>query len=236
MIATVNLGMAAFLVGVSASVAVLIYKLAMQGAPLHRDYAGSAAAVDGELVDVIGNMGVVRAFGATFREQERVSERVGVEMASRRRSLYYMEKLRLIHALTTALLCAGLLAWGVAMWQRGQASAGDLLLICSLGFLILHSTRDLAVALVDLTQHVARLEEAVDALLVPHGLPDRPGARPLLPGAGRVAFEHAIFAYPERPSVLRGLDLAIEPGQRVGLGRRLGSRQVDRAGAPAALL
>ena len=217
MISTVNLAMAAFLVAVSLSVAVLIYKLAVRGGPLHRDYAGRAAAVDGELVDVIGNMGVVRAFGATFREQQRVSERVGVEMDSRRRSLIYMEKLRLIHAGTTALLCAGLLGWGVVMWQQGRATPGDLMLICSLGFLILHSTRDLAVALVDLTQHVARLEEAVDALLVPHGMPDRAGARALRHGAGRVAFEQAVFAYPGRPPVLRGLDLVIEPGQRVGL-------------------
>jgi ATP-binding cassette subfamily B protein len=54
-------------------------------------------------------------------------------------------------------------------------------------------------------------------LLVPHGMPDRAGARALLPGTGRVEFEHAVFAYPGREPVLRGLDLAIEPGQRVGL-------------------
>ena len=43
-----------------------------------------AAAVDGELVDIIGNFNVVRAFGATFREQRRIDERMGTEMAARR--------------------------------------------------------------------------------------------------------------------------------------------------------
>ena len=217
MIATVNPWMAVFLVSVSAVMAVIVYKLAQRGTPLHRDYAQRAAAVDGELMDVVSNMGVVRAFGATFREHARIGESVGVEMAARRRSLLYMEKLRLTHAVLTALLCAGLLAWGVSMWQHGHASPGDLVLICSLGFLILHSTRDLAVALVDLTQHVARLEEAIGALLVPHALVDREGARPLMPGPGRVAFQGARFAYPGRKPVLNGLDLVIEPGQRVGL-------------------
>ena len=217
LIATVNVAMAGFLVGVSVTLALVIYHLAKRGTPLHRDYAGRAAAVDGELVDVIGNMGVVRAFGATWREQQRVAERVGVEMGARRRSLIYLEKLRLIHAGITAVLCAGLLAWGVLMWQHGHATAGDMVLICSLGFTVMHSTRDLAVALVDLTQHVARLEEAVAALLVPHDLPDRVGARALLPGAGQVQFDRVTFAYPGRSPVLRGLDLVIEPGQRVGL-------------------
>src|SRR5208282_3894967 len=82
---------------------------------------------------------------------------------------------------------------------------------------ILHSTRDLAVALVDLTQHLARLEEAIGALLVPHELPDRPDAVPLRPGPGRVQFDHVRFAYPARAPVLRDFDLTIEPGQRIGL-------------------
>ena len=217
MIASVNARMAAVLIVISGVLAVVIYRLAERGTPLHRDYAGRAAAVDGELVDIISNMGVVRAFGATIREHGRVNESISSEMGARRRSLIYLEKLRLIHAALTAVLCAGLLAWGVVMWQHGRASPGDLVLICSLGFTILHSTRDLAVALVDLTQHVARLEEAIGALLEPHALPDRADAGRLLPGAGRVAFEGVTFAYPGRRPVLNSLDLVIEPGQRVGL-------------------
>ena len=217
LISTVNPMMALALVAVSAALAAVIYRLARNGGPLHRAYATGASAVDGELVDVISNMGVVRAFGATLREHGRIVEAVGTEMTARRRSLIYMERLRLIHSGITALLTAGLLAWGVLMWQAGHASAGDMVLICSLGFTILHSTRDLAVALVDLTQHVARLSEATEALLVPHDLPDHADAIPLVPSAGRVQFQNVRFAYPGRRPVLNGLDLVIQPGERVGL-------------------
>jgi ATP-binding cassette subfamily B protein len=92
-----------------------------------------------------------------------------------------------------------------------------MVLICSLGFTILHGTRDLAVALVDVTQHVARLGEALGNLLVEHDLPDAKGAKPLRVGPGRVSFEQVRFGYPGRPAVLKGLNLNIEPGQRVGL-------------------
>ncbi len=213
----VNPTMAAALVGVAAGLGALIFHLARRGTPLHRSFATKAAAVDGELVDVIGNMGVVRAFGATFREQKRIGATIGVEMGARRASLLYLEKLRLIHAVITAVLIAGVVAWGILLWQHGQATVGDLVLITALSFGILHSTRDLAVALVDLTQHLARLEEAIAALLIEHELPDRPGATALLPGAGQVVFDHVRFAYPGRAAVLREFDLTIEPGQRVGL-------------------
>jgi ATP-binding cassette subfamily B protein len=122
-----------------------------------------------------------------------------------------------LHAFMTVLITAGLLAWAVVMWQRGQATAGDVVLICSLGFTILHGTRDLAVALVDLTQHVARLDEALDALLIAHELPDAPDAVALVSGPGRVDFEHVRFGYPGRPKTLDDLTLNIQPGQRVGL-------------------
>lgn len=217
LIATVNPVMAAGLVLVALSLAALIFRLARRGTPLHRTYASRAAEVDGELVDVIANMPVVRAFGATLREHRRIAADIGIEMQARRHSLIYLEKLRLIHAALTAVLTALLLGWGVALWQVGHASAGDLVLICSLGFTILHGTRDLAVALVDLTQQVARLEEAIGALLVPHDLPDQADAKRLVPDTGRVVFEHVRFAYPGRSSVLRDLNLTIEPGQRVGL-------------------
>ena len=76
----------------------------------------------------------------------------------------------------TVLLIIGVLAWVILLWRSGAATTGDVVLICTLGLGILHATRDLAVALVDVTQHMARLSEALATLLVPHDLRDHPEA------------------------------------------------------------
>ena len=123
-IGSVNPTLALILVALALSLGALIYRLARGGTPLHRAYAGRAAAVDGELVDVIGNMGVVRAFGATFREQRRLGARIGAEMDARRASLIYLERLRLLHAVLTALLTAGVVACGIVMWQHRSGDGG----------------------------------------------------------------------------------------------------------------
>jgi ATP-binding cassette subfamily B protein len=138
-------------------------------------------------------------------------------MDARQQSLLYLERLRLLHAVITALLSAGLLGWALWLWDQGRATSGDIVLVSSLGFTILHGTRDLAVALVDVTQHVARLAEAVKTLLEPHGMPDREGATELKASGGRVDFEQVTFAYPRRRPILEHFDLHIEAGQRVGL-------------------
>lgn len=216
-IGSVNLQLAGSLLAIALALGALVFSMARKGAGRHRDYAEKAAAVDGELVDIIGNFNVVRAFGATFREQARLGDRMDAEMAARRHSLYYLEHLRLVHAVLTALLTAGAVGWGIVLWQNGQAQVGDLVLITSLAFNILHGSRDLAVALVDLTQHVARLDEAISTLLTPHDLEDLPDAADLPASRGEVTFEQVRFAYPNRSAVLNDFNLAIRPGERVGL-------------------
>ena len=216
-IGSVHLKLAGGLLALALLLGAVVFTLARRGTPLHRVHAEQAAGVDGELVDVISNFSVMRAFGATAREQARLAGTIGVEMASRRRSLYYMEHLRLIHAVLTALLTAGVVGAGVMLWLDGQATVGDLVLLTSLAFTSLHGTRDLAVSLVDLTQYLARLEEAIGALLLPQELPDAPRAIVLPSGPRHVTFEDVSFSYPGRTPVLENFNLTLAPGQRVGL-------------------
>jgi ATP-binding cassette subfamily B protein len=222
LIATVSVPMAAGLAALAAILVMAMFRLAAAGKPLHHAFADRAAAVDGEMVDVVGNMPLVRAFGGLAHEFRRFGATVTREMQARRRSLLYLEKVRLLHALTTVVLTIGLLAWAVRLWQRGAATPGEVVLVCTLGLSILHATRDLAVALVDVTQHVARLSEALQTLLLPHQMQDHPQAQPLLRGGASVAFENVRFSYPDGRQVFEDFNVRIEPGQRVGLVGRSG--------------
>jgi ATP-binding cassette subfamily B protein len=217
LIATVSLPMAAGLAVVSALMVILMFYMAAAGRPLHHDFASKAAAIDGEMVDVIGNMSLVNAFGGKTREHHRFDWIIDLELVARRRSLLYLEKLRILHAVVTIVLTTGVLAWAVALWQRGLATTGDVVLTCTLGLAILHATRDLAVALVDATQHVARLAEALPMLLVPHDLRDHPEATRLVDRGARVVFDNISFSYPDGRTVFKNFSLGLEPGQRVGL-------------------
>jgi len=216
-ITTVSPSMAAVLIAVAGVGIVVMFRLAAAGKPLHYAFADKAAAVDGEMVDVVGNMPLVRAFCGLGRELSRFDSTVDRELAARQRSLIYLEKLRLFHALVTVLLIIGLLAWAIVLWQDGAATTGDVVLICTLGLTVLHATRDLAVALVDVTEHLSRLAEALSTLLIPHALRDHPKAIPLEKCQGEITFENVSFTYPDGRRVFTDFDLSVEPGQRVGL-------------------
>jgi ATP-binding cassette, subfamily B, bacterial len=216
-VATVSLPMAGVLMALAGILVVAMFHLAAAGRPLHHEFAHRAAAVDGEMVDVVGNMPLVWSFCGVGREHSRLDATIDREMAARRRSLLYLEKLRLFHAVVTVVLIIALLAWAIVLWQNAGATAGDVVLVCTLGLSILHATRDLAVALVDVTQHLARLSEALATLLVPHRLRDHPQATSLVRSGATVEFENVDFCYPDGRRVFRDFSLRIDRGQRAGL-------------------
>src|SRR5579862_4544937 len=217
LVCTISLPMAGALAIVAGIMVVVLFRFAAAGRPLHHDFARKAAAVDGEMVDVVTNMPLVRAFGGFLRERRRFDTTVDREMDARRRSLFYLERLRIFHAIVTVLLTLGLLTWAITLWTQGAATTGDVVLACTLSISVLSATRDLAVALVDMTQHIARLAEAVATLLVPHELYDHPEAAPLIRRGASVKFEHVDFRYPDGRQIFQDFNLSFRPGERVGL-------------------
>src|SRR5438552_16094844 len=118
LIGTVSLTMSAGLTLIAGIMVLAMFRLAAAGKPLHDDFADKAAAVDGEMVDVINNMPLVRAFCGLSYEHDRFDATVHRETAARGRSLRHPEKLRLTHAAVTAALILALLAWAFILSER----------------------------------------------------------------------------------------------------------------------
>jgi len=222
LVATVSWAIALVLLIAGVLVMTVIYRMAKAGQPLHHTFAKRAAIVDGEMVDVVSNMSLVNSFGGLRHEHRRFDVAVMQEMIARKRSLMHLERLRLLHALSTIVLTFGILAWALVLWQQQAATTGEVVLVCTLGIAVLSATRDLAIALVDVTQHIARLSEALRHLLVPHQMRDDPAATRLSPAGANVAFKNVAFTYPDGRRVFEALSLKIPAGERVGIIGRTG--------------
>ena len=71
LVATVSVPMSLGLAVIAGIVVVAMFRFAAAGKALHHDFADKAATVDGEMVDVISNMPLVRAFCGVRREHGR---------------------------------------------------------------------------------------------------------------------------------------------------------------------
>jgi ATP-binding cassette subfamily B protein len=220
---TINWRLTAVLLLIVGVLGATIGWLAAHGKELHQSFAGHAAHVSGDLTDVVSNIGLVRAFGAARREQERLSIKIDDEMQAQRASLRSLERLRLFHAFTVFGVTAGVLIWSVELWRRGEISTGDVVLTTTLGFTVLHASRDFAMALVDMVQQFAKLGEAVQVLGLPHEMQDAPDAKPLVIRGGAINFKNVNFSYPSGQAVLTHFQLDVPAGQKIGLVGRSGA-------------
>ena len=134
-LAAVSIPMAAVLVVAAAVIVVVaMFHFAAAGRPLHHDFAKKAArrstarwSMWSEICRSsgrsAGRLASIRASDATIAH----------EMTARQRSLRYLEILRLSHALVVVLMTLALVAWAIELWRQQRATAGDVVLVCTLG-------------------------------------------------------------------------------------------------------
>jgi ATP-binding cassette subfamily B protein len=209
--------MAAVLGAVFVVVTGTLVALGLRGHVHHKEFARRAGVVGGELVDLIGNIWVVKAFAARRRELDRLRGYFEGEARAQRRGWFFVERIRGLHDATLAVLVGGTLLWTIHRWSQGAVSTGDVVVISAMTFRTLQGSRDLAMALIDTSQQFSYLSETLDVIGVPQALADAPDAPALHRGAGTVRLEDVTFGYDPRRPVLHGLTLDVPAGQRVGV-------------------
>ncbi|ANN72153.1 ABC transporter ATP-binding protein [Bordetella bronchialis] len=200
-----------------ASVAAVIVLFGVRGRKLHETYGMHASRVGGEIIDTVSNIWTVQAFAARHLERKRLRWQVDQEAGAQRRSWMYLEKARVLHDICLWLMAGTMLLWALHAWRGGTMTTGDVVVVSALAFRILHGSRDLALALVGTAQQFGVIAEMLGVVAQPHGMSDRPDARPYQPLGGEIEFEAVHYAYPDGHVVFRGLDLHIPAGQKVGV-------------------
>ncbi len=214
---TIDRAMSAALAGFVVAVTAGLIWFGERGRSLHRAYSGQAANNTGDLVDSITNMWTVKAFSARRREWTRLKGHFQHEAAAQRTSWMYLEKARLIHDVALWAMAGTILFWVVSLWTSGRASPGDVVIAFTLTFRILHSSRDMALSLVDIAQQFGFIEETLAVIGQPRTVCDKPGAPRLTCAGHAIAFEQVSFSYGSGRHALRGVNLAIPAGQKVGI-------------------
>jgi ATP-binding cassette subfamily B multidrug efflux pump len=74
-----------------------------------------------------------------------------------------------------------------------------------------------------LFENIGVVRDGISSISLPRVVADQPGARPLGPVRGDIRFDKVSFHYGKQAGVIEGLDLAIKPGEKIGLVGRSGA-------------
>ena len=223
-LATIDWRIAAGLVAMAGAGTWGLHRLGQAGFPLHRDYHREAAEVSGALSDVLANMALVRAYGARYRERERLCRLMAAESRAHARSWMFLERLRGGHDAAFWAATAIVLVAAVWLWSRGAITTGGVVVASTLTLRVLMGSRETALGLLGLSQQLGAVAEALEILrAVPADEATPTGALgihpPLQARAGVIELRGVRYTYDGggQSLLFDGLDLQVPAGQRVGV-------------------
>jgi ATP-binding cassette subfamily B protein len=210
-------------------IVLVAYRYSRVSHPVLRDVQQRLADVATVAEESIVGVHVVKSFAQEPARQRRFARAADAVFertldANRQRALY----VPLLTFLPLVAQAAVLLAAG-RMVVSGSLTVGGFFAFNLLLAMLVMPLRMLGMWIGQAQRAVAAGERLFEILDEPEEIADRPGARPLPPGPGRIRFEGVDFAYePGRP-VLQGIDLELEPGRTVALIGRTGAGKTTLA-------
>jgi len=106
---------------------------------------------------------------------------------------------------------------GIVLWQKGQFTIGDFVLIQSYLLMIFHRVWDFGKMIRYFFEDIADAKEMTEILDMPHEIASAKSAKALSVLGGAVRFDHVFFHYHKTRSILKDLCLDIHAGERVAL-------------------
>ncbi|HYT86153.1 MAG TPA: ABC transporter ATP-binding protein [Burkholderiales bacterium] len=177
------------------------------------------------VVDSYTNILTVKLFARLADEDAYVREAIGQHQGAIGAHMGLITRFMISLTAMNALLLVGTAAIGIALWAQGAVSAGVVATALPLAWQTANAAGWVSWEVTGIFENVGTVQEGMLSIAVPHSGADRPGARPLEVSRGEIRFENLSFGYGRKdaPPVLERLDLAIRPGERLGVVGRSGA-------------
>ncbi|MCK8783398.1 ABC transporter ATP-binding protein/permease [Roseomonas sp. NAR14] len=195
--------------------------------PRMRDRARAASEarslLTGRIVDSYTNILTVKLFARARDEDAHVRESLDMLTEAFRRQMRQVTWNGFLLSSLNALLLVGTAGLALFLWSRGAFGVGTVATAIPMAWQIANISGWVSFNVTAIFENIGVVQEGMATIAREPTAPDPPGARPLRVTHGAIRFEGVRFGYGREAGVLKGLDLAIAPGERIGLVGRSGA-------------
>jgi ATP-binding cassette subfamily B protein len=195
----------------------IVFALAKRCVTFSKALSNEISTSTGRLIDAIANADLVRAFAKADYERRFISHFLIDEENASRRLRTFLIVMRSFMAVATLALLLGLVTLAGMDALSGAITVGAFAMIFFLANQIIRSVQELSYRMLDYFEQLGTLAEALELVSQRHEIVDAPDAKPLLVREGAIRYESVKFAHPDGLQVFEDLNLAIRPGEKVGL-------------------
>ncbi|KAA0971796.1 ABC transporter ATP-binding protein [Aureimonas fodinaquatilis] len=180
--------------------------------------------VGGVLADALACNGVVKAFGAEAREEQRLGTALADWQAKTRITWMRHTWAGTLQSWLLWLIRIGLASLALYMWWLGRATPGDVTYVLTTYFVLQGYLRDIGMHIHNLQRSINEMEELVGLHDAAPQIRDVDHAPQLKVPHGEIVYDRVDFHYAgHRTPLYQDLSVTIPAGQRVGLVGHSGS-------------
>ena len=205
---------------VSVSIAMSLYYVA----PANVRSNDADTAMGGALADAVTCNSVVKAFGAEDREDVGIHDVSGDWRIKARTAWTMSMNAGAIQSVMIVCLLGGLLLIVLRLAEAGSSILDDIVFVITSYFIVNGYLRNIGWQVRNLQKSVNELDDLVRISKTWPQVSNVPNATTFKPGTGAIVYRDVSFCYENQPSpIFKGLNLSIEPGEKIALVGESGS-------------
>lgn len=171
----------------------------------------------GLLADTITNQENIKLFNGFSREQKTFGSTTEELRRLMIRAWNLGEYFESVQILLMFVLELGMMYIATRLWQKGEFSLGDFVLLQAYVINMFHRLWDVGRYIRNYYELLADSAEMTEILNTPHAIVDHRNAVPLKVESGTIQFDEVTFTYNETRVILQNFSLTIPGGERVAL-------------------
>ena len=175
------------------------------------------SALTGGVVDSYTNILTVKLFARAADEDTYVRNLVEEGVTKYRDSTRLLTVWALMLQVTNACMVVGTAGLSIWLWRRGSVGIDTVAMALPLAWQVNNIAGWVSDSVTSIFENVGVVQDSMRSIAVPRRHPDAPGATGLRVTAGAIRFENLQFGYGTQRGVLHGVDLSVQPGERIGL-------------------
>jgi ATP-binding cassette subfamily B multidrug efflux pump len=177
----------------------------------------------GRIVDSYTNILTVKLFARAREEDAYVRDAIDAHTGLFYRSLRLNTLFSFSLSTLNALMVTATSATALVLWTRGKVEVGTVAMALPLAWQIVNIAGWVAWQITSIFENVGVIQEGMMTIARPITLTDPPGAASLEVTRGEISFEDLHFGYGRESGVIAGLNLIVQPGEKIGLIGRSGA-------------
>ncbi len=211
-----------FLLWLAAYIALMRYFIPRLG-KISQAQADARSLMTGRIVDSYTNIATVKLFSHSNREESYAREAMDQFLETVYRQMRLFSVLNVLVIWSNALLLASVGGVGIWLWLGNAMSPGALAVSLGLVMRFQGMSQWVMWEMSALFENIGTVRDGISSISLPRIVSDQPGAEPIGTVKGDIAFKDVSFHYGKASGVIEGLNLAIKPGEKIGLVGRSGA-------------